>query len=135
MLFRPIEHGVDISIAAATKYLSGHSDVMLGAMTAANEEIFRRLKDSAGRWGNSASPDDCYLVHRGLRTLDVRLERHQRNATLLIEWLQQQPEVRNVLYPALPNDPGHAIWRRDFDGASGLFGMLLDPLGAPERSA
>ena len=135
MLFRPIEHGVDISIAAATKYLSGHSDVMLGAMTAATEEVFKRLKDSAARWGNSASADDCYLVHRGLRTLDVRLERHQRAALELCAWFEEQPEVRRLLFPALPSDPGHAIWKRDFDGASGLFGVLLDPLSEEEMSA
>lgn len=135
MLFRPIEHGVDISIAAATKYLSGHSDVMLGAMTAATEDIYKRLKDTAARWGNSASPDDCYLVHRGLRTLDVRLERHQRTALELIGWFAGQPEVRRLLYPALASDPGHDIWKRDFNGASGLFGVVLDPLSAAERSA
>lgn len=135
MLFRPIEHGVDVSVSAATKYLSGHSDVMLGAMTAANEETFRRLKDTAARWGNSVSADDCYLVHRGLRTLDIRLERHHRNALKLIDWLQAQPEVRNVLYPALATDPGHALWQRDFAGASGLFGLLLDPMSATDRSA
>jgi len=134
MLFRPVEHGVDVSIAAATKYLSGHSDVMLGTMTAANEEIFRRLKDSAARWGNSVSADDCYLVHRGLRTLGVRLERHQRNALDLIGWFERQPEVRRVLYPAHPSDPDHQTWKRDFDGASGLFGVLLDPMTSGEMS-
>lgn len=135
MLFRPIEHGVDISIAAATKYLSGHSDVMLGAMTAASEEVYKRLKDTAARWGNSASADDCYLVHRGLRTLDVRLERHQRTALELTAWFARQPEVRRPLYPALASDPGHDIWNRDFDGASGLFGVLLDPMGPKETSS
>ena len=134
MLFRPIEHGVDISIAAATKYLSGHSDVMLGAMTAATEEIYKRLKDTAARWGNSASADDCYFVHRGLRTLDVRLERHNRTALELTAWFGRQPEVRKVLYPALSSDPNHAIWKRDFNGASGLFGVLLDPMSAAEIS-
>lgn len=135
LLFRPIEHGVDISIAAATKYLSGHSDVMLGAMTAATADIYKRLKDTAARWGSSASPDDCYLVHRGLRTLDVRLERHQRTALELAAWFETQPEVRRVLYPALPGDPSHSIWKRDFTGASGLFGVLLDPMSATERAA
>lgn len=135
LYFRPIEHGIDVSIAAATKYLSGHSDVMLGAMTAANEAIFRRLKDAARYWGNCVGPDDCYLVHRGLRTLDVRLERHQRNALKLIDWFQQQPEVRHVLYPALESDPGHAIWQRDFDGATGLFGVLFDDMSPQESSA
>ena len=134
MLFRPIEHGVDISIAAATKYLSGHSDVMLGAMTAATEEVYKKLKDAAARWGNSTSADDCYLVHRGLRTLDVRLERHERIALELCSWFERQPEVRKLLYPALPSDPGHEIWKRDFDGASGLFGVLLDPLSEEEMS-
>ena len=135
MLYRPIEHGVDISIAAATKYLSGHSDVMLGAMTAATEEVYKRLKDTAARWGVSASADDCYLVHRGLRTLDVRLERHQRTALELCAWFGRQPEVRKVLYPALSSDPGHAVWKRDFDGASGLFGVLLNPMSPGERSS
>lgn len=135
LFFRPIEHGVDVSIAAATKYLSGHSDVMLGAMTAASPEIFRQLKDTARHWGNCVGPDECYLVHRGLRTLDVRLERHQRNAASLIAWFQGQREVRRVLYPALPTDPGHAIWKRDFAGASGLFGVLLDPMSASGNAA
>lgn len=135
MLFRPIEHGVDISIAAATKYLSGHSDVMLGAMTAATEQVYKRLKDAAARWGNSTSADDCYLVHRGLRTLDVRLERHHRTALELTAWFARQPEARKILYPALASDPGHAIWKRDFDGASGLFGVLLDPMSSAESSA
>lgn len=133
--FRPIEHGVDVSIAAATKYLSGHSDVMLGAMTAASPEIFRKLKDTARQWGNCVGPDECYLVHRGLRTLDVRLDRHQRNAASLIAWFRKQPEVRRVLYPALPDDPGHALWKRDFAGATGLFGVLLDPMTDREVSA
>lgn len=135
LFFRPIEHGVDVSIAAATKYLSGHSDVMLGSMTAATPEIFRKLKDAARHWGNCAGPDECYLVHRGLRTLDVRLERHQRNAASLIAWFQSQPEVRRVLYPALPADPGHAIWNRDFAGATGLFGVLLEPMTASDNAA
>ena len=135
LLFRPIEHGVDVSIAAATKYLSGHSDVMLGAMTASNAEIFKKLKDSARYWGNCVGPDDCYLVHRGLRTLDVRLERHQRAALELCAWFEKQPETRRLLYPALASDPGHEIWKRDFDGASGLFGVLLDPLTEEEMSA
>ena len=97
LLFRPLEHGVDVSIQSATKYLSGHSDVMLGTLSAADESVYKRLKDTVGRWGNCASPDECYLVHRGLRTLDVRLERHQRNALALIDWLLEQSEVERVL--------------------------------------
>lgn len=135
LFFRPIEHGIDVSIAAATKYLSGHSDVMLGAMTAGSPEVFRKLKDTARHWGNCVGPDECYLVHRGLRTLDVRLERHQRNAASLIAWFQKQPEVRRVLYPALPDDPGNALWERDFAGATGLFGVLLEPMSQAEMSA
>lgn len=134
LFFRPIDHGVDVSIAAATKYLSGHSDVMLGAMTAVSADVYKKLKDAARYWGNCVGPDECYLVHRGLRTLDVRLERHQRNAGELITWFQAQPEVRRVLYPGLASDPGHEIWKRDFDGASGLFGVLLDPMSSDERS-
>jgi len=129
ILFRPIEHGIDVSIESATKYLSGHSDVMLGTMTASTREVYERLKETAGSWGNCAGPDECYLVHRGLRTLDVRMERHQRNAALLIEWLMGQREVRRILYPALDRDPGHALWKRDYRGASGLFGVVLKVSG------
>jgi cystathionine beta-lyase len=125
LFFQPLQHGIDVSIASATKYLSGHSDVMLGTLTMSSAEYYERVKDTVGRWGNCAGPDECYLVHRGIRTLDVRLERHQRNAMHLIEWLQKQPLVKRVLYPALATDPGHAIWSRDFKGASGLFGVVL----------
>lgn len=125
VLYRPLEHGVDVSIESATKYLSGHSDVMLGTLTAGTREVYERLKETAGSWGNCAGPDECYLVHRGLRTLDVRLERHQRNAEQLIHWLREQREVRRILYPALDSDPGHALWKRDYRGASGLFGVVL----------
>jgi cystathionine beta-lyase len=104
-------------------------------MTAASDAVYRQLKDAAARWGNCASPDNCYLVHRGIRTLDARLERHQRTAATLIEWFAQQPEVVAVRYPAHPADPGHAIWKRDFTGASGLFGVQLDGLTPPETSA
>src|SRR3546814_2449898 len=98
---------------------------MLGAMTAANADIFRRLKDAARYWGNCVSPDDCYLVHRGLRTLEVRLERHQRNALELIDWFQQQPEVRHVLYPGIASDAGHAI--RSEEHTSELRSLMRNP--------
>lgn len=135
LFFKPLAHGVDVSLASATKYLSGHSDCLLGTMTAGSEAIYRHLKDAAARWGNCASPDNCYLVHRGIRTLDARLERHQRTASTLIDWFLCQPEVVAVRYPAHPADPGHAIWKRDFAGASGLFGVQLDRLSPPETSA
>ncbi|RSU24669.1 cystathionine beta-lyase [Sphingomonas koreensis] len=135
LFFKPLDHGVDISIASATKYLSGHSDCLLGTMTAASEPVYRQLKDAAARWGNCASPDNCYLVHRGIRTLAARLDRHQRNAARLIDWFVEQPEVVAIRYPAHPADPGNAIWKRDFTGASGLFGVQLDGLTPAETSA
>lgn len=135
VFFKPIKHGVDISIASATKYLSGHSDCMLGAMTAGNEITYRRLKDVAARWGNCASPDDCYTVLRGLRTLATRLTQHQATAKTLVDWFSKQPEVRAIHYPAYKSDPGHTIWARDFQGASGLFGIALDSLDEDETRA
>ncbi|MDA1089198.1 MAG: cystathionine beta-lyase [Proteobacteria bacterium] len=125
-LFRPLDHGVDIVIEAATKYIGGHSDVMLGVITVSTEEQFQRVKYTANAMGNCPGPDDCYLGLRGLRTLSVRLERHQKNAIKVATWLQGRPEVSRVLYPALKDDPGHALWKRDFSGASGLFGVILN---------
>jgi cysteine-S-conjugate beta-lyase len=124
--FKAFAHGVDIVIHAATKYIVGHADVMLG-LIACREEHYDRIKTAAHAMGYGASPDDCYLALRGLRTLSVRLARHQETALRLIDWLTAQPEVERVLYPALPGDPGHALWRRDFALASGLFGVLLRP--------
>jgi cystathionine beta-lyase len=125
LFFRPIEHGVDVVIEAGTKYIGGHADVMLGTVTVATPELFQTVKWTNNAMGSCAGPDDCYLGLRGLRTLSVRLERHQKNALTLARWLQKRPEVDRVLYPALPEDPGHALWKRDFDGASGLFGVVL----------
>jgi cystathionine beta-lyase len=126
LYFKPLAHGVDISIQAATKYIGGHSDLLMGT-AAATEEHYPRLRRGMQDLGCYVSPDDCYLALRGLRTLSVRLERHQANALKLTSWLRQRPEVERMLYPALPDDPGHALWRRDFQGASGLFGFLLKP--------
>lgn len=126
LYFKAIAHGVDISIQAATKYVGGHSDLLMG-IAAANEEHYPRLRRGMQDLGCYASPDDCALALRGLRTLSVRLERHHQNALRLAAWLQARPEVERVLYPALPGDPGHALWRRDFSGACGLFGILLKP--------
>ena len=125
LFFRALDHGVDIVIEAATKYICGHADVMLGVVTVSTEEQFQQIKWTANALGNCPGPDDCYLGLRGLRTLSVRLERHQRNALKVAEWLQARPEVDRVLYPALPDDPGHDLWKRDFTGASGLFGVVL----------
>ena len=125
VLCRPLELGADVVIESATKYISGHSDVMLGAVTVATDEHFRKLKWTAISLGAAAGPDDLYLGLRGLRTLSVRLERHQRNAHQVAVWLDGRAEVEAVLYPALASDPGYGLWQRDFDGASGLFGVLL----------
>jgi cystathionine beta-lyase len=126
LYFKPLAHGIDISIQAATKYVGGHSDLLMGT-AAATEEHYPRLRRGMQDLGCYVSPDDCYLALRGLRTLSVRLERHQANALKLVTWLRSRPEVERVLYPALPDAPGHALWRRDFQGASGLFGVLLKP--------
>jgi cystathionine beta-lyase len=127
LFFRPFRHGVDIVIHAATKYIVGHSDVMLGLVVVRDAALYRPIKLSSHAVGYCAAPDDCYLALRGLRTLSVRLQRHQENALALARWLRARPEVACVLYPALPDDPGHALWRRDFTGASGLFSIVLKP--------
>jgi cystathionine beta-lyase len=125
LYFKPLRHGVDISIQAGTKYVSGHSDVLLGIITVASAEHFRRVKDMTTQLGDNPGPDDCYLALRGLRTMAVRLRQHGQSALKVARWLQARPEVARVLYPALPGDPGHALWKRDFAGACGLFGVLL----------
>jgi cystathionine beta-lyase len=122
---KPFGLGVDVSVQAATKYIAGHADVMLGLVTAAAETDWRRIKTRAGYLGYCAGADDCFLTLRGLRTLDVRMQRHQETGLKLAHWFQERPEVKRVLHPALPGDPGHAIWKRDFSGASGLFGVVL----------
>ena len=127
LYFQPFAHGVDLSVQAATKYIVGHSDAMLGAITAADETLWRRVKTTAAELGLCASPDDCYLGLRGLRTLAVRLKQHQENGLRLARWLQERPEVARVVHPALPQDPGYPLWRRDFTGASGLFALALKP--------
>ena len=124
LYFNAIAHGVDLSVQAATKYLGGHADVNLGSVTS-NEEWKGRLVETHGSIGLTVSGDDAFLVMRGLRTLSVRMQRQQDNAIALAGWLQQQPQIQCVLYPALPEDPGHALWRRDFTGAPGLFSVIL----------
>ncbi|WP_288900706.1 cystathionine beta-lyase [uncultured Sneathiella sp.] len=124
LFFKPFEHGVDISIQAGTKYIVGHSDVMIGTVTA-NKEYWSQLQKSANMLGQTAGPDDVYLAQRGIRTLSVRLNQHMENALQVAEWLKGRPEVHSVLHPAMPDDPGHAIWKRDFLGASGLFSIRL----------
>ena len=125
MFFRPLEHGVDISIQAGTKYLAGHSDLVIGMITTATDELFRTIADQTFAFGDTASPDDCFLALRGMRSLSVRLKRQSESAMRIARWLDARPEVRRVLYPALESDPGHALWKRDFEGASSLFGLAL----------
>jgi cysteine-S-conjugate beta-lyase len=124
--FKALAHGCDVAVHAATKYIVGHSDAMMGAIVC-SERTWARLAEAHGTLGQHAGPDDVYLTLRGLRTIDVRLERHMRNALKLAAWLRGRPEVDTVLYPALPGAPGHETWRRDFSGASGLFSIVLKP--------
>lgn len=132
LLFRAFEHGVDVSVHAATKYVTGHSDTMIGIATA-NEACYERLKAATLDLGQVASPDDCYLALRGLRTMGVRLTRQGQSAIEIAGWLAQRPEVARVMSPALPGDLGHALWKRDFLGASGLFSFVLAPQLAGAR--
>jgi cystathionine beta-lyase len=127
LLFQPLKHGVDLSIQAATKYIGGHADVMLGYV-AANERHAARLHQLHGDLGLYASGDDCFLGLRGLRTLAVRLARHQETGLILARWLQGRPEIARILHPGLESDPGHVLWKRDFSGACGLFGLILKPV-------
>jgi cystathionine beta-lyase len=124
LYFKPFAHGIDVSVQSATKYIVGHSDAMLGAITC-TKEAWPKLRDSTYELGQTAGPDDVYLGQRGLRTLAVRLKQHWETGVALAEWIARQPEVERVLHPALPGDPGHAIWKRDFTGACGLFGVVL----------
>lgn len=125
LFFKPFAHGVDVSIQAGTKYIGGHSDLVLGAITVKDEELYRRVKDFTFAFGEVGGPDECYLALRGLRTLAARLHRQQHSAGEVARWLAGRPEVKRVLYPALPSDPGHELWKRDFLGASSLFGAIL----------
>ncbi len=134
LYFKPLAHGVDLSIQAATKYVVGHSDAMLGTITA-NERAAARLRAAHYELGQTVGPDDANLASRGLRTMAVRLARHWETGVRLAEWIARQPEVERVLHPALPSDPGHALWKRDFAGASGLFGVVLKPMNRKAYAA
>jgi cystathionine beta-lyase len=123
--FRAFEHGVDVEIQALTKFVAGHSDLLLGAVTTRTEELYRTVRDGAVTFGDCPAPDVCYEALRGLRTLAVRLRHHETSALRVAEWLARRPEVARVLHPALPGDPGHALWKRDFRGSSSLFAVLL----------
>jgi len=132
--FKPLDNGVDVSINAATKYIVGHADCMMGLATC-TRETFADVKRMAALLGHGVGPDDCYLALRGLRTLAVRLPRHRETALSLAEWLRTRKEVRTVLHPALPGCPGHEIFKRDFRGSSGLFGVELKRKYSKDRVA
>jgi cystathionine beta-lyase len=134
LFFKAIAHGVDVSVHAATKYLSGHSDLMLG-VAVTTPEVDTAVRKTASRFGYCAGPDDVYNALRGMRTLGVRMRAHQENALKIARWLQARPEVERVLYPALPEDPGHKLWKRDFLGASGLLGFVLKKSYTKEQAA
>lgn len=134
LYFRPLDHGVDISIHAATKYPAGHSDVLLGTVSA-NEGCWKHLYESFCTLGCCAGPDDVYQVLRGLRTMGVRLEHHQRSALAIASWLEGQTGVARVLHPALPSHPDHGLWKRDFSGSSGIFSIVLAGGGQKQQHA
>ena len=118
LYLKPMNYGVDISIQSATKYIVGHSDAMLGVITT-NKKYAKQIRESAHNLGSCPGPEDIYLGIRGLKTLSIRLKKHQENAMKIIEWFLRQREVNRVLYPALPDNPGYKIWKKDFKGASG----------------
>jgi cystathionine beta-lyase len=124
VFYQPLKHGVDVSVIAGTKYIVGHSDVMMG-FTVCKNETFPKLRQGATDLGYHAAPDDCYLALRGIRTAGVRMRQQEKQALGLVDWLRQRPEVERVLHPALAGHPGHEFWRRDFSGSSGLFGVVL----------
>ena len=124
LFFKPMALGVDAEIIAATKYIVGHSDAMMGVVVC-TEASFPRVREMASLLGSHAAPDDCYLALRGLRTAHVRMKQHEAQGLALARWLERRPEVARVLHPALPSCPGHDMWRRDFTGSSGLFSVVL----------
>ena len=133
LYFKPFAQGTDVSIQAATKYIGGHADIMLGSI-AMNEKTLGVVAKTHEDLGLCVGPDDVYLGLRGLRSLGVRLARHQQSALEIARWLAERPEVARVIHPGLPSDPGHTLWKRDFTGSSGLFSIVLKPV-PPERLA
>ena len=132
--FRSFEKGVDVSIHAATKYIAGHSDVVMG-MVVTNERHWLTVRHAVAEYGYGVSPDDCYLALRGFRTIGVRMRQQMENALKVARWLQAHKQVRRVIYPALEGDPGHAVWQRDFTGAASLFSFVLQPTAEKQVAA
>ncbi|HET6237086.1 MAG TPA: cystathionine beta-lyase [Acetobacteraceae bacterium] len=125
--FQPFRHGVDVSIQAVTKYPAGHSDILIGSVTVNSDADWETLHAGMRALGQYASPDDCWLTLRGMRTMGVRLEQQEKSGLAVARWLAERPEVARVLHPALPGAPGHEIWKRDFTGACSLFGIEFKP--------
>jgi len=123
--YKPLDHGVDVSVMAITKYINGHSDVMMGAITV-GEKHFRIMYEAFRYMAVNAAPFSCYMAQRGFRTSKLRMDHCFKTALELASWLEKRPEVEKVLYPALPSDAGHALWKRDFSGAAGLFSIILN---------
>ena len=126
LFFSPHAHGVDLAIEAGTKYLSGHADLLLG-LVSANKAWFERLHNTTHLMAIPPGAEDVFLALRGLRTMELRLREAERQGLALAQWLEQRPEVLRVIHPALPDHPGHALWKRDFSGSSGLFSIVLKP--------
>ncbi len=125
LLFKPLDYGIDISLYAVTKYLAGHSDLVMGAMVAEGE-TFKLLYESYKNYGVTIQSHDCYLAHRGLRTLQTRRRKHQSTAMQVAKWLEKHPKIKRVLYPVLPSHPQHELWKSYFKGASSVFSIVLD---------
>ncbi|MEO0542601.1 MAG: cystathionine beta-lyase [Pseudomonadota bacterium] len=134
LFFKPLDHGVDLSIHASTKYPAGHSDLVFGTVSA-TEATWQTLRDCQIHTGVCVQGDDAYQVLRGMRTMGIRLERHQRSALEIAQWLQTQEGVGRVLHPALPDHPGHEIWKRDFCGSTGIFSFVLEGAGVAQADA
>jgi cystathionine beta-lyase len=135
LLFKPLAHGVDLSVQSLTKYVGGHSDAFMGAVAASSPPMVQALEAAILDFGWSVAPDDAYQMLRGLRTLPTRMARHGASGLQVAAWLAQQPQVLQVLHPALPGAPGHDLWQRDFAGAAGVFAIVLRPASSPAVDA
>ncbi|MCA0420646.1 MAG: PLP-dependent transferase [Proteobacteria bacterium] len=131
LLFKPLAHGVDIAMQALSKHAGGHGDLLMGSLAVRDEALFRRLKDTARFLGYGVSPEDCALCERGLMTMPIRMRHAAASANKIMTWLSQRPEVVQILHPAMPDHPGHKVWKRDFAGAAAVFSIVLRPELAP----
>jgi len=133
VLFDAFSHGVDVSMQALTKYVGGHSDLLLGSVSVGDEATYTRVGDTQRQLGMAVSPDDCSLALRGLQTLAVRLDALQRSTLAVAAWLAERPEIRSLRHPAFPGCPGHAVWERDFTGSASVFSVIFSPRYSPEQ--